>query len=129
MGGDLSSQRAGGLGVTNIDLKNISLLCKWVWKLENEDGMWQEMIKVKYLRKKTLTQCRPSPAYSHFWSGIVSIKNLFYTCCERLLGDGRKMRFWEDKWLGKKPLYLMFPRLYNLTFSQDITVHTFFYKR
>jgi hypothetical protein len=35
----------GGLGATSIIVKNISLLCKWIWKLENEDGLWQKVIR------------------------------------------------------------------------------------
>ena len=46
----------GGLGITNLEIKNISLLCKWLWRLENEEGDWQEMIRAKYLSRKTLVQ-------------------------------------------------------------------------
>jgi hypothetical protein len=28
----------GGLGVKDLNKFNISLMCKWWWKLENEDG-------------------------------------------------------------------------------------------
>jgi hypothetical protein len=28
------------VGVTNCNCKNISLLCKWIWKLKNGDGDW-----------------------------------------------------------------------------------------
>lgn len=42
----------GGLGVTDLDVKNISLLCKWLWKLENEEGDWQEVIRSKYVKKR-----------------------------------------------------------------------------
>jgi hypothetical protein len=35
----------GGLGVLNLELMNISLLCKWLWKLENEEGIWQTLLK------------------------------------------------------------------------------------
>jgi hypothetical protein len=31
----------GGLGVANLAIKNICLLIKWLYKLLNEDGMWQ----------------------------------------------------------------------------------------
>jgi hypothetical protein len=27
---------------------NLSLLCKWWWKLEFEEGMWQEIVRKKY---------------------------------------------------------------------------------
>jgi hypothetical protein len=26
---------------------NLSLLCKWWWKLEKEEGIWQEVVKKK----------------------------------------------------------------------------------
>jgi hypothetical protein len=38
-----------GLGVLNLDIMNICLLCKWLWKLENEDGAWQSILRKKYL--------------------------------------------------------------------------------
>lgn len=40
----------------------------------------------------------------------------------RVVGNGRKTRFWEDKWLGDKSLAELYPRLYNLSFSKNITV-------
>jgi hypothetical protein len=45
-----------------------------------------------------------------------------------VLGDGKKTRFWEDCWLGNRPLCQKFPRLYYLTFSQNILVNTVFVK-
>jgi hypothetical protein len=29
-------------------------LCKWWWKLENEKGVWQEIMKKKYFQKKNI---------------------------------------------------------------------------
>ncbi|GLT26659.1 hypothetical protein SLA2020_017090 [Shorea laevis] len=37
----------------------------------------------------------------------------------RKMGDGSKIRFWEDVWLGNSSLMTDFPRLFNLTRSQD----------
>ena len=80
------------------------------------------MIRAKYLKRKTLSQCESSPANSHFWNGIMSVKDIFYNCCQRIVGDGHKTRFWEDAWIHNKPLCQLFPRLYKLTFRQNITV-------
>ena len=52
----------------------------------------------------------------------MEVKNIFYSCCQRIVGDGRKTRFWEDAWIKDKPLCLIFPRLYNLTFCKHVTV-------
>ena len=39
----------GGLGIHNLDLQNKCLLSKWLFKLLNEDGMWQELLRNKYI--------------------------------------------------------------------------------
>jgi hypothetical protein len=56
----------GGLGIEVLDLKNKSLLCKWLFKLLNEDGVWHELIRNKYLHSKTLSQVEAKPLDSHF---------------------------------------------------------------
>jgi hypothetical protein len=35
----------GGLGIKNIDLQNKCLLSKWLFKLINEDGIWQQILR------------------------------------------------------------------------------------
>jgi hypothetical protein len=34
----------GGLGILNLDIMNTSLLSKWLWKLFNEKGDWQNLL-------------------------------------------------------------------------------------
>jgi hypothetical protein len=34
---------------------NTSLLRKWIYKLMNEEGVWQELLQNKYLKTKTLS--------------------------------------------------------------------------
>jgi hypothetical protein len=41
-------QKKGELGVKDLRRMNISLLCKWWWKFEKGEGMWQEIVKKKY---------------------------------------------------------------------------------
>jgi hypothetical protein len=40
----------GGLGILNIDVQNKCPLSKWLFKLVNEEGLWQSILKRKYLR-------------------------------------------------------------------------------
>jgi len=49
------SQKHGGLGVKDINKMNISLLAKWWWKLENESGLWQDIIEAKYMQGKHIS--------------------------------------------------------------------------
>jgi hypothetical protein len=39
-----------GLGILNLKILNICLLSKWLYKLINEDGIWHELLRKKYLR-------------------------------------------------------------------------------
>jgi hypothetical protein len=46
----------GGMGIIDLDIQNKCLLSKWVFKLLNEDGVWQQMLRKKYLKGKTLSK-------------------------------------------------------------------------
>jgi hypothetical protein len=74
----------GGLGILNLDMMNIGLLCKWLWKLENESGMWQDILKKKYLQKETMSQIEEKPGVSQFWSGLVKVKEIFISFVREL---------------------------------------------
>lgn len=43
-------EKKGGLGIKDIGKMNISLLCKWWWRLKTEKGVWQDIVKAKYLK-------------------------------------------------------------------------------
>jgi hypothetical protein len=64
-----SPKDLGGLGILNLDLINISLLCKWLRGLENEDGNWRNLLKKNNLQKETLIQVVDKHGGSQFWSG------------------------------------------------------------
>jgi hypothetical protein len=88
---------AGGLGITNLDIQNICLLSKWLFKLLNEDGMWQTLLKRKYLNNKVLTQVVKRPGDSQFWKGLMDIKDVFFLPRGRfIVRNGYQTRFWED---------------------------------
>lgn len=52
------SKKKGGLGIKDIRKTNLSLLCKWWWKLETEEGIWQEIVRAKYLRNDLVNTVR-----------------------------------------------------------------------
>jgi hypothetical protein len=65
----------GVLGVEVLELKNKSLLSKWLFKLLNEEGVWQELLQNKYLQSKTLSQVTAKPTDSPFWKGLMEVKD------------------------------------------------------
>jgi hypothetical protein len=116
--GDVS----GGLGIEVLELKNKSLLCKWLYKLLNEDGMWQEILHKKYLHSKTLSQVSAKPNNSSFWKGLINVKEEFISRGSFVVGNGLKTRFWEDTWLGDRPLADDYPLLYNIVNHKNVTI-------
>jgi hypothetical protein len=44
------SKKKGGLGIKNLRNMNISLLCKWWWLLESGEGLWQDIVRKKYVK-------------------------------------------------------------------------------
>nr|ABF94719.1 retrotransposon protein, putative, unclassified [Oryza sativa Japonica Group] len=70
----------GGLGIQNLNVQNKCLLSKWLYKLINEDGVWQKLLRKKYLAKKTITLVEKQPGDSHFWAGLMEVKNSFLSC-------------------------------------------------
>jgi hypothetical protein len=93
-----------------------------LWKLENEEGMWQTMLKRKYLHSETLAHMELKPGCSQFWSGLMQVKDIFYKYCDRVLVSRNKTSFWRDAWYQNKPLGERFHRLYDLSFNKDIKV-------
>ena len=44
-----------GPGIMDLKVQNKCLLSKWLFKLTNEDGIWQQILRKKHLKFKTLT--------------------------------------------------------------------------
>jgi hypothetical protein len=68
----------GGLSIIDLEVQNKCLLSKWLFKLINEEGIWQDILKKKYLKGKTLAQVEKKKGDSHFWSGLMDVKNIFW---------------------------------------------------
>lgn len=117
-----TSKDQGGLGVLNLDVHNKCLLSKWLFKLLNGDEVWQQLLRNKYLREKTLTQVQYLSRDSQFWVGLMKVKGEFLSLGKFDLGDGSQVRFREDSWIRPHPLKLLFPALYNIVRRKSATV-------
>jgi hypothetical protein len=112
----------GGLGIIDLDVQNKCLLSKWIIKLLNEEGLWQQILKRKYLKNKTLWQVEKRKGDSHFWSGLMEVKRLVVERGRFTIQDGTQTRFWEDLWIGREPLMTKYPSLYNIVRKKNASV-------
>ncbi|RVW46613.1 Transposon TX1 uncharacterized 149 kDa protein [Vitis vinifera] len=93
-------RKKGGLGVRNLVLMNKALLEEGGWCTRAERGrhgvgLW------KAIRKE--------------WLGM-------YSSLAFRVGNGRRVRFWKDKWCGDEPLYESFPSLFAISRAKDAWV-------
>ena len=104
----------GCLGILNLEAQNACLLSKWLYKLINEDEIWQQLLRKKYLKNKTIGEVFLKPGDSHFWSGLMKVKDQFIDLSTFQVHNGLQTRFWEDKWLGNFTLKEQYPSLFNI---------------
>jgi hypothetical protein len=104
----------GGLGVHDLEVKNRALLGKWLARLLTEDGVWQNLLRRKYVGSKAISQVSWKPRDSHFWAGIMATKKYFFPHGSFSIRDGSEIRFWEDIWLGTTTLREQYPALFNI---------------
>jgi hypothetical protein len=83
----------GGLGIQNLEIHNECLLSKWLFKLINEDGLWQRILRNKYLFNQTVGKVERKPGDSHFWCGLMKVKKNFIRFGSFQLNNGSQIRF------------------------------------
>lgn len=88
----------------------------------NEDGMWQQLLKNKYLGEKSLSQVSRRQGDSQFWSGLMNIKDQLLRGGHFKVGNGQATRFWKDKWVTSRPLSEQFPNLFNIVRNKSALV-------
>jgi hypothetical protein len=96
--------------VKDFNKMNVSLLCKWWWKLEHEGEI------------SCVLQVRHKASNSPVLNDLIKIKNIYIKGRILRLGNGKNIDFWHDIWCG--PLYLKdrFPELFKICFDQDCSV-------
>jgi hypothetical protein len=56
----------GGLRIQNLEIQNHCLLSKWLFKLINEEGLWQTILRKKYLGRYTIGKVERKPGIHIF---------------------------------------------------------------
>lgn len=92
----------GGLGASNLELRNISLILRWWWKAQTDpDCLWSSIINT--LRGMQLQPDGPkvwAVKGSNFWGQLVKLQHRYYWCIKVIVGQGNAISFWYDPWNG-----------------------------
>ena len=109
-----SPKNKGGLGIQNLWKLNISLLCKWWWKLEASQGIGQTIVRNKYVKDKCIAQLSSKPTNSPVWNDLLKVKDLYLSRRIKCVGNVRDTDFWNDPWCGIISPKDKFPDLFSI---------------
>jgi hypothetical protein len=93
-----------GWRVHDLEGQNLALLGKWLYKVLIEYGVWQTIVKRKYIGEKALSQICWKSGNAHFWAGLMAIKKFFFRYGTFNIKDRPQIWFLEDFWLENRPL-------------------------
>ncbi|GAU18465.1 hypothetical protein TSUD_366480 [Trifolium subterraneum] len=126
------TKEKGGLGIKNLAHFNFSLLCKWKWRCLNETTTsWRDILLFRYgpfaanfLYGEGVEGLKHA---SIWWRDIWSLGgegngNWFGSNISSVLGDGKDIGFWKEKWLGMEPLRDLYPSLFLKTIQSNANV-------
>ena len=122
----VSTKRSRWLGHKKLRHSKPVFTKQVLFKLINEDGLWQNLLKRKYIKDKPIAQVQKRPGDSQFLSGLMKVKDKFLNLGSFQLNNGENFMFWEDKWLGNFTLSQQYPSLYNIARKKHISIATVF---
>ncbi|GJX79422.1 RNA-directed DNA polymerase, eukaryota [Tanacetum coccineum] len=125
----LAAKEKGGLGVSSLFALNRALLMKWFWRFySHNDSLWSRVIKAIYGVDGEVNKVSKYASRS-CWRDIINevrklkdqginMRDFMYI----KVGNGETTKFWDDIWIGSKPLKLLFPRIYALDNIKDASI-------
>lgn len=109
----------------NLHKQNVSLLVKWWWKLETQQGLLQDVIRAKYFRRVDVTSISSKFLDPPIWKAIMKVKPHYMVGREVMLRSGNITRLWHDSVNAGPPLKNSYADLFYICNNQDITVRDF----
>jgi hypothetical protein len=121
--GKICKSKKRGLHIKGLRKMNISLLCKWWWHLENSERIWQDLVRLKYVKWYPICLIPTRMDDSPHWKDMMKIRYIYLKGREYQVHNGRSVSFWMDRWLGDKPLCHEYPILYEACSHKNSSVH------
>uniref|UniRef100_A0A2N9H333 Reverse transcriptase domain-containing protein n=1 Tax=Fagus sylvatica TaxID=28930 RepID=A0A2N9H333_FAGSY len=115
----------GGLNIRSLRRFNEALLGKWLWRFGVErEALWRQVVVGKYgALEGGWTSKMPTGTYGvGLWKFIRSGWNKFSRMLKFEVGDGTRIRFWDDVWCIDGPLKSAYPELYRIVRAKDAFV-------
>lgn len=106
----------------DLEKQNISLMTKWWWKLETQEGLWQSIVKAKYFKRHTVASVKAKLNDSPCWKNILKVKDVYMAGRKVILKNEKITRLWLDPWSNNTLLCDQFPQLFDICQKQNCTI-------
>jgi hypothetical protein len=116
------AKKNGGLRFKDLRMINISLLCKWWWLLESGDRIWQDIVKLKYVKHSPTCSIPVRLQDSPIWKDLLKVRSIYLKGRGLKLNNGKLISFWKHSWLGYNPLCTIYPIMYDLCLDHNCSV-------
>jgi hypothetical protein len=115
----------GGLNIRNLRRFNEALLGKWLWRFGVErEALWRQVVVAKYGTMEG-GWCSNMPTGTHgvgVWKFIRAGWDKFSRMLKFEVGDGTRVRFWDDVWCTDGSLKEAYPELFRIARNKDACV-------
>ena len=113
----------GGLGIPNLREFNMSLLASWEKRyFMDSDKNWVRLIDHKYRTNNPNLLWSRQGVGSPFWKGVTWAFEGIRPFFRWNLGNGNKVSFWDDTWVGDSSLKTQFWEVYEICQQQHCVV-------
>ncbi|GKB25180.1 RNA-directed DNA polymerase, eukaryota, reverse transcriptase zinc-binding domain protein [Tanacetum coccineum] len=125
----LVPKKKRGLGISSLFALNRGLICKWIWKFYTQNtSLWARVIKAVHGKDGKVGEAVPTGRQSCWMDIVGEIKALnkqginLFDYMRVKVGNGNKIAFWEDTWVGGSVLKDIYPRMYALETYKSVLV-------
>ena len=103
-----------------------------------DKALWNQMLRCKYgVGGVSWVPTAPeSSSVSRVWADVLYIGahcpglvDHYLSNFKLVVGNGKRVQFWEDKWLNNLCLKEEFPRLYSLSVEKGCTIQQMYQRR
>ena len=96
-----------------------------MWKHPREgSALWHQVILSIYGSHSNGWDANTIIRWSHRcpWKAITQVSQEFSKFTRFVVGDGERIRFWEDLWWGDQPLVVQYPRLLRVVMDKNTPI-------
>ena len=115
----------GGLGIRSMASFNQALLGKWLWRYGHEvTHLWQRVTSTKYGEGQG-GWCTKVCKRTHgcgLWRSIHEGWESFSKHLSFVAGEGTRICFWHDRWIGNNTLKDIYPELYVCSATKEACI-------